>query len=428
MEMSFEFYKLNNGVRVMLVPMEGVESVGVGVYVGTGSRYETPRINGISHFLEHMVFKGTKKFPTTRDTSYLEGLGAIQNAWTDVDATCYWSKVPADKWKEGLELAKELALYPTLPEADLEIERGVILEEIHRRDDRPNELAEEEMQKLAFGGNSLGMTILGEPEVIKSISRQDFVEYHQSQYTPGNMVVVIAGKLPRISEARSHILNWFGELKTKEARSYSPMDWKQEKPKIKVVKKKLAAQAHLVLGWKGLNLSDGDRYALSVLTSHLGHGLSSRLFIEVREKRGLCYAINADSQMLEDTGLWSIYAGLASNKLEEAVKAIMEEIKKVREVKLTTKELEQAREKVRGPLLFSKENPIHQMDFYGRQALHRPEEIVTYDEVINRLMALNSDLIQKVAQKIFSKQYVNLTIVGPIEQQRGKKLFDIISL
>src|SRR3989344_1077224 len=169
---NFQFYKLRNGVRVVLVPMEGVESTAVGVFVETGSRYETAKINGISHFLEHMVFKGTKKFPTHRDTSYLEGLGAIQNAWTDVDATCYWTKIPADHCDKGLELMADLALTPTIPEKDLEIERGVILEEINRRDDRPDEMVGEVLMKQMFAPNGLGMTTLGEPEVIKSLKRK----------------------------------------------------------------------------------------------------------------------------------------------------------------------------------------------------------------------------------------------------------------
>src|SRR3989344_1510272 len=180
--MDYEFYRLDNGVRVVLVPMLGVESIAVGCFVETGSRYETVENNGISHFLEHMAFKGTKKFPTHKDTSFLEGLGAIQNAWTDVDATCYYCKIPADHWEAGLELAKELALFPTIPNKDLEIERGVILEEIRRRDDLPDELSGEVLQEMMFPGNPLGMTILGNPEVIKAVSRGDFTAYHSSQY------------------------------------------------------------------------------------------------------------------------------------------------------------------------------------------------------------------------------------------------------
>ena len=151
--MAFEFYRLKNGIRVVLVPMEGVESVGVGVYVETGSRYETKANNGISHFLEHMAFKGTKLLPTRKDTSKLEALGAIQNAATGADLTYYYCKIPADKWQEGLGVVKELVLYPTIPEKDLKIERGVILEEFRWREDRPDKLVSEELMKLVFAGN-----------------------------------------------------------------------------------------------------------------------------------------------------------------------------------------------------------------------------------------------------------------------------------
>lgn len=210
--MNYDFYRLENGVRVILVPMQGVESVGVGVYVGTGSRYETKEVNGISHFLEHMAFKGTKNYPTHKETSYLEGLGAIQNAWTDVDATAYWCKIPADRWEEALRLAADLAINPTVPEKDLEIERGVVLEEINRKEDRPDELVGEELGKLMFGGNPLGMTVLGEAEVIKKLSRKDFMDYHDRQYVSGNFVVTIAGKISQITNLKSQITIIFGSL------------------------------------------------------------------------------------------------------------------------------------------------------------------------------------------------------------------------
>ena len=193
----FEFYRLDNGVRVVLVPMDGVESVAVGVYVQTGSRYEDKKINGISHFLEHMVFKGTKNYPTHEDTSRLEGMGAIQNAWTDIDATAYYCKIPADRWQKALDLIKDLVLYPMIPEKDLEIERGVILEEINRLEDRPDELSGELLLQTAFPGNTLGMRVIGRAEVIRNIRREDFLDYHRTQYVAGRVAIVIAGKIDR---------------------------------------------------------------------------------------------------------------------------------------------------------------------------------------------------------------------------------------
>ena len=425
---KFEFYKLNNGVKVVLIPMAGVASVACGVYVKTGSRYETDANNGISHFLEHMAFKGTKKLPTHKETSYLEGLGAIQNAWTDVGATAYWCKIPADKWQEGLEVAKELALYPTIPETDLEIERGVILEEINRRDDRPDEMVEEKILELMYKNNPLGKSTLGPPSVIKKVTRQDFLDYHDSQYVANNITVVIAGKLPENSKFKSQITNWFGELGPKKAKDFEKVDEQQTEMEVLLHKRKEATQFHIELAVRGITNADPRRFALALLTAYLGQGLSSRLFTELREKQGLCYSVSAGSMELSDTGTWGVYAGVAVEKLFGAVSGIWAEMKRVREVKLIEAELTAAKEKIRGPLLFAQENPIHQMEYYAKQAMDRPEEILTYDQVIDRLMGITSSEIQLVAQQLFVPEKVNLAIVGPTDLVQKEKLRGIIKL
>ena len=428
--MGFEFYRLKNGVRVVLVPMDGVESVGVGVYVETGSRYETRANNGISHFLEHMAFKGTKRLPTRKDTSKLEGLGAIQNAWTDVNATAYWCKIPADKWREGLEVAKELALYPTIPEKDLEIERGVILEELNRREDRPDEIAGETLMGIMYPGNGLGMTTLGEADVIKKVTRQDFVDYHDRQYAAGRIVVALAGKLASSVQrlASIQIEEWFGPAERAKGEDFERWNKRQSEPLVKVKHKKLAAQAHIELAVRGITVADPRRFALALLTTHLGRGLSSRLFEELREKQGVCYAVSADEVRWTDTGLWSVYAGLNVDKLEKAVEGIITEMRRAKETKLTEKELAEAKEKIRGPLLFSAENPVGQMEWYARQVLDHPEEILTYQEVIERVMQTDAEEIQKVAQDIFVREKVSLAIVGPVTEDRGEKLKNLLKL
>lgn len=423
----FDFYRLPNGVRVMLVPMAGVESVAVGTYMGVGARFETENINGISHFLEHMVFKGTTKFPTHEDTSYLEGLGAIQNAWTDVDATAYWCKIPANRWKEGLEVVKELALNPTFPEADLEIERGTILEEINRSADKPENVVGEQLYKLMFAGNSLERTILGRPEVINSVSRQDFVDYHAKHYLSGNTVVILAGKLD-IEETKKAIQEWFGGMPQMSATAYDIYRDTQTQSQVTIFHKDLSNQAHIELAVRGLTLDDPRRFALAILTSYLGEGLSSRLFVELREKRGLCYAVRVAEQKMKDTGVWSVYAGVALSKLEEAIKAILSEMTRLKEVKLTEKELVASKEKLRGPLLFSAENPINQMEYYARQVLERPEEILTHQQVIDNLMAVTADEIQSVAQSIFLTQKLNLAVVGPLEQSKKDELSKLLKI
>lgn len=427
MNLSFEFYRLGNGVRVVLVPMNGVKSVAVGVYVGTGSRYEEIKNNGISHFLEHMVFKGTKKFPTPRDTSYLEGLGAIQNAWTDVDATAYWCKLPSDKWKEGLEMVKELALYPTIPVRDLEIERGVILEEIQRRNDRPDELVAEALQELMFSGSTLGWPILGKPEIIKSLSRAAFLRYHQSQYKSANIVVAVAGNIAQGAKLKAQIKDWFGGLPEGQIQGFEKVESKNG-PRIKIDNKKLANQAHLELGLPGVSVADPKRFALSLLTSYLGQGLSSRLFMELREKRGLCYAVQASESRWKDTGGWDVYAGVNIDKLEGALEGILGELKRTKEIKLTKDELAQTKEKVRGPIIYSMENPVRQMEWYAKQALDRPDEMMDYDTVISRLMRVTVEEVQSIAREIFRTEKLNLAVVGPISPSREDKLLGILKV
>lgn len=425
----FDFYKLKNGVRVVLAPMDGVKSVAAGVYAATGSRYETSEINGLSHFLEHMAFKGTKKFPTQKETSYLEGLGAIQNAWTSVDGTAYWCKIPADRWREGLEMAKELALYPTIPEKELEIERGVILEEIHRRDDRPDEQSAEELQKLMFPGNGLGMTTLGDENVIKRVKRQDFLDYHDKQYVAGRLVVAIAGNIKNeIPAIKEQIEEWLGSLPAEKGEDFVPVNNGQTEPALKLFHKEKAAQAHLQIGFRGTTIADPRRFASEVLVSYLGHGMSSRLFNEVREKRGLCYQIMADEDRLPDTGIWSVYAGLNYSKLKEAIKAIMEELARAKSEKISEKELAESKEKLRGSMIFMMENPIHQMEFFARQAMEKPDEILTYEQVIDRLMQINAQEIQKVAEDIFVRHNINLAVVGPTKEEEKEELENLLQL
>ncbi len=408
------------------MPMAGVESVGIGTYIKTGSRYESPRISGLSHFLEHMVFKGTKKYLSHKDTSYLEGLGAIQNAWTDVDATAYWCKIVAERWAEGLDLMSELALNPTFPSQDLEIERGVILEEINRREDRPDEIVSEGLQEKLFVGNPLEMTVLGRAEVIKSVTRRDFIDYHSQQYVAGRMVVVVAGKLANEAKIRATIEKLYGKLAPDAGKDFQTVDNNLVSSEAAVHFKKTADQIHFEIGMRAFNSKDKRRFALAVLTSYLGQGLSSRLFTELREKRGLCYSVQASASHMEDVGMWSVYAGVAKDKFSAALVAVWEEMKRLREVHLDENELKAAKEKIRGQIVFAKENPIYQMEFFARQALDKPEEMIDYDTFISSLNEVNSDEIREVARELFKADNLRLSIVGETTQAQGQEMVQLL--
>lgn len=404
--------------------MVGVESTAIGVYVKTGSRYETEKINGLSHFMEHMVFKGTKKFPTHRETSYLEGLGAIQNAWTDVDATAYWCKIVAERWKEGLELLTELALNPIFPQKDLEIERGVVVEEINRRDDRPDEIVSEVLQEKLFAGNPLQMTVLGRPEVIKGITREEFIKYHDEQYVAGRLAVVIAGKIVREKEILAEIEKLFGGLPAVPGRSFDPLSGNTAGFEVGVYQKKTADQIHFEMGLRCFDSADERRFPLAVLTSYLGQGLSSRLFIELREKRGLCYSVHASAAHMEDVGVWSVYAGVAKEKFAAAVEAVWEEMKRLKSVHLKEKELAAAKEKLRGQFVFAKENPIHQMEFFARQVLDKPEKMTDYDTLTESLMRVTSEQVREIAEELFQISHLRLAVVGETEEKSVRELMN----
>ncbi|MDO8503834.1 MAG: pitrilysin family protein [bacterium] len=409
---------LPNGVRVLLVPIPGVESIAVGVYVGAGSREESWETNGIAHFLEHMVFKGTKKFPTRRQTSVLEGYGSIQNGYTYSDATAYWAKTPADKWKLGLEVQKELALNPLLRKSDLEKERGVILEEIHRRDDAPEDKVWENFYNMRFPNQSVGWSTLGRPEVIKTVSRESFAQFHQKNYVSSNLAVVVAGKIGDETEIFKQIEEWFGDLPKKPGS-------RRKKPriatgaKVDLFSKMDAKQAHFVLGVSTFDFHDERQYALMVLNRILGYGTSGRLFASVREKRGLAYAVYSGYDLEADHGYWAAYSGVKLEKTEEAIKAVLEELKRIAETKVPAQELLRAKEKVRGPMIFAAEDPHSQMEFYAKQVLWRPKNIKTMHEIIDRAMEVTAEDVQRVAGELFQDNRLNLAIIGPFEN-KGK--------
>ncbi len=427
MAKQFDFYRLPNGVRVILVPMAGVASVAVAVYVGAGTRDERWETNGLAHFLEHMVFKGTRALPRRRDTSLAERYGAVQNGWTYSQATSYWSKLPADKWQVGLQVQKELALYPLLRNTDLKQERGVILEEIHRRDDDPESKVWEVFDQARYPQTSLGWSTLGREEVIKRMGIDSFKDFHRQNYVSGNLLVALAGEIADKQRVKQQIQEWFGTLPVAK-RGLRPRQAEFAGPRVEIVTKADAKQDHVVLGVGTFDMSDERRFALTVLNRVLGYGLSSRLFMQIREKRGLAYSIHSDYELEQDYGHFVVYAGLRTEKLAEAIKAIMAELRKCTLKLIPADELQQAKEKVRGPMIFSMENPYHQMNFYAHQALWRPGQIISADRVIQKVMAVTADDVRRVAQELFKSEKLKLAVVGPVEKKEEDRLLKLLKI
>jgi predicted Zn-dependent peptidase len=395
--------------------------------VEAGSRYETPVINGVSHFLEHMVFKGTTKYPTTEDVNFIERLGGLQNAYTDMDITNYHNKLLATDWKEALELNKELALYPRLEEQYIDKERAVILEEMKRYNDELTAKVGEEFQRLMYEGTPLGMRVIGEEQALLNANAKTLQEYHDQMYTPDRIVVVLSGNMDaeRMSEIKKHAEQWFAGIPQKSSESYQQVRDVQTKPALSVVTKKDAEQAHLTLGVRTFGRGSQDRFSWSVFNLLFGVSFTSRLFKEIREKRGLCYTVRSGSDNWDDVGYWSIYAGVATDKVAEAVGAIMEELKKAVGKGVTEEEVRVAKKRLLTMISFRAEDPEFMAEFYGQQELrHLP--ILTIAEYFKKIEEVTADGINSLIKKYIVEHTLNLAVVW--NKPEDKKLIELLKI
>lgn len=401
---------LPNGVRLILIPIDGVNSVATSVMVGVGSRYETSRINGISHFLEHMVFKGTKKYPTTDDVNIIERAGGLQNAYTDIDVTSYHNKVLSTDWSLALEINKELALKPLLEQKHIDKERDVIIEEMKRYEDEPAAKVEEAYHMMLYPATKLGMRIIGTDTSLRAVAAKELKAYHENQYSPERMVVVTAGAISDKRKVISKIQEWFGELKPQKIDSLEKVAPKQTEPKLEVVTKPDAQQAHIVLGLRTFSRGSEDRYAWNLLNLIMGVSFTSRLFKEIREKRGLCYHIRSGSSNYEEVGSWDIYAGVATEKVEEATRAILEELGKAKDKGITNDELNVARKRLKTMLAFKTEDPEFFTEWYGRQEVYH-QDILTVDDYIKKINSVTKEDINRLIKKYFKTETLNMALV-----------------
>lgn len=415
--LPYEKVTLPNGVRIVLVPMQGVNSVATSVMVGVGSRYETKAINGVSHFLEHMVFKGTKKYPTTDDVNVIERIGGLQNAYTDIDITNYHNKVLSTDWELALEINKELALKPLIHQKYIDKERDVILEEMKRYEDEPAAKVGETFHQMMYPKTSLGMRIIGEVDSMRAANAWTLKRYHEAWYRPERIVVVVAGRIEdQASRIKKKVDEWFGSLERQTANvkrqtdGYASVLDSQNNPQLTVITKPDAQQAHLNIGLRTFSRASEERFAWSIINIAIGVGFTSRLFKEIREKRGLCYAIRSSSDNWTDVGYWSIYAGVATEKVEEATRAILGELAKAEEKGLTEEEVRIAKKRIKTSLAFKTEDPEFLNEYYGRQELYGMP-ILTFDDYIKKIESVTKEDIHRLLKKYIRTQTLNMALV-----------------
>lgn len=399
---------LSNGLRVAVDEMKDVETVSVGVFVNTGSRNETVKINGISHFLEHMAFKGTKKRSSVQIAEEFEGIGGRINAYTSKEKTVYYAKVLKQHAEFAVEFLADILQNSVFDKSEMEKERGVILQEIAMTNDTPDDIIFDYFQEAAYPDQALGRSILGPVKNIKKFGRDDFIDYINKQYSYRNMAVVAAGNIKE-----KDLVKWSKKYFTKlgndiikpvEDAEYVGGDFRKEKK---------LEQINLAMGFKGVSYIDDDYYAAQILAMVLGGGMSSRLFQEVRENRGLAYSIYAFNSSHIDSGLFGIYAGTTPEKTNELVLATCDEVKKICE-KISDKELARVRMQFEASLLMAKESSSTRMQRLGSDILSH-DRLILDKEILKKVNAVTKSEVARVAQKIFTQSKPTFAAIGKVK-------------
>lgn len=386
-----------NGFRLAVDEMKEVETVSIGVFVNTGSRNETKQINGISHFLEHMAFKGTKTRSAKQIAEEFEGIGGRINAYTSKEKTVYYAKVLKQHAEFAVEFLADILQNSIFDEIELEKERGVILQEIAMTNDTPDDIVFDYFQETAYPNQALGRSILGPVKNIKKFTRDDFSNYIKKQYNYQNMAIVAAGSITE-NDLERWSQKYFNSIeknniKTPEEGTYFGGDFKKEKK---------LEQINLVIGFQGLSYLDSNYYSAQILAMILGGGMSSRLFQEVRENRGLAYSIYAFNQSYYDQGLFGIYAGTTPQKTNELISATCDEIKKICEG-VSEKELERVRTQLKASLLMSKESTSSRMQKLGSDILAF-NRLISDQEIIEKVLEVKKSNLTELAERIFSSK------------------------
>ncbi len=421
---NFQKHQLKNGLRVLTAPMKETNAVTILFLFHTGSRFETKEQNGTAHFLEHLMFKGTKKRSDAQAISYeLDNMGAVYNAFTGEEVTGYYVCAPFDLFSKAFDVLFDMVFHSQIAPREIEKEKGVIIEEINMYQDIPQRHVVDLAKELIFLNHPVGFNIAGTKETVKSFKQSDFLSFRQQFYHPSNLILAVTGQEGRIRWI-DLIKKYCNGLEKRNKILEEIFLPRQERPAMRVYSKK-TDQAHFVLGVHSFSRLDKRRPALRVLNNILGDTMSSRLFFEVRGKRGLAYHISSDYWDFQDHGVFVVQAGIKINKIEEALKVTLNELAKLKKEKVREEELKKAQENLKGRLYLGLEDSHSIADFLAEQEIfwgriEQPEEIVAAN---NKVDALD---IQKLANDIFQNSKLNLAIIGPYKnEEKFVRLLDV---
>jgi predicted Zn-dependent peptidase len=407
---QFEVRPLDGGARLVTAPMPDRASASLVLMFGVGSRYEEESLGGASHFVEHLFFKGTARRPTSKEIAEaIEGVGGVINASTDKEVTTYWTRVPAEHLELAIDVLFDIVSHSKLAAEDIERERMVILEELKMYQDLPQDYVHSLFEEVMWPGHPLGRDIGGTLESVSALSRDDLVGYITHHYSRPHLVVSMSGGIDpeRATEMVSHRV---GGLAAADGSGYLPAPERLDKPGLAFLNKK-TEQAHICLGTRAISYLDEDRYALDLVNTILGEGMSSRLFLEIREKRGLAYDVHSFTSKHHDGGYFAVYAGVDPKKAEETVHAVLAELRRIVEQPVPEAELNKAREYTKGRLKLGLESTNAMASWLGQQEL-LAGRIRPVAEVVAAVDGVDQAAIQRVATRVLD-QPIQLSVIGP---------------
>jgi predicted Zn-dependent peptidase len=416
MSQVFQRHQLDNGLRVVTADMPQVQSVTCMIMLAAGSRYETPDTNGIAHFAEHMFFKGTEQRPTARVIGMeVDSLGGEFNAFTSKEYTGYYIKCAADYRDRALDVLVDMLRHSKFETDEIEREKGVIVEEMNMYFDTPRDFIGGLYDQLLYGDQPLGWDVIGRKETVRAAQRETFLDYVGRWYKPERMVVGVGGRLE--GDVLATVERLLGDLRPEETGAPPPVEIRDGDGARVTIHKKESDQAHLALGVRSYPFVHPDRYALQLLTTILGTGMSSRLFTEVRERRGLAYYVFAHNNSYTDAGSLYSQAGVDITRADEAVETIAREFHRIAEERVPEEELEKARALAKGRFVLRLENP-QGMTMFGLSREVLEGHAVEPDEVLAGLDAVTAEDVQRVAQDVIGSNGINLALIGPFEDDK----------
>jgi len=420
----YDLTTLDNGLRVLTVPMPHVQSASIGFFLNVGSRYEGEAMGGASHFIEHMLFKGTARRPTALQLAEaIEGKGGVFNANTGLETTLYWAKVAALHLSETLDVLTDMLLYAAFDPVELEKERAVIVEEINYALDAPDSLADILINQLQWPNHPIGRDVAGTRESVGGLSRGALLAFLADHYRPGQVILGLAGRVSHadaVAWAQEHLGGWTPG----PSAAYEPAPEEPSGGGVHVEFKR-TEQAHVNVSLAALSRHDPDRFVLRLLNVVLGDGMMSRLFQEVRERLGLAYTVDSYVSELQDTGAMGVYAGVATDKVEKTIKSILAQLDRLRQEPVPEGELRKASQFVQGRLALSMEDSFAVAAWYARQELSG-QEVLSPEMAMHRLEAVLPADIQRLAQSLFRPERMNLAVVGPLNGD-GDRLRRLLS-